>query len=64
VNEGKRVEKLRSDHPIEGFDSGREQLNRYLLRYAWQNQQTGAAQTYVGVVGGSLLAITPWPLAR
>jgi GNAT superfamily N-acetyltransferase len=55
VNEGKRVEKLRSDHPIEGFDSGREQLNRYLLRYAWQNQQTGAAQTYVGVVGGVIV---------
>jgi GNAT superfamily N-acetyltransferase len=55
VNEGKRVEKLRSDHPIEGFDSGREQLNRYLLRYAWQNQQAGAAQTYVGVVGGVIV---------
>jgi GNAT superfamily N-acetyltransferase len=25
--------------------------NRYLVRYAWQNQQTGAAQTYVGVGG-------------
>jgi len=25
-------------------------LNRYLLRYAWVNQQPGAAQTYVGLV--------------
>jgi len=24
------------------------ELNRYLLRYAWQNQQAGAARTYVG----------------
>ena len=47
----KHVEKLRRDHTVEGFDCGREGLNRYLLRYAWQNQQAGAAQTYVGLVG-------------
>jgi GNAT superfamily N-acetyltransferase len=46
----RRVEKLRSDHVIEGFDCGREELNRYLLRYAWVNQQAGAAQTYIGLV--------------
>jgi GNAT superfamily N-acetyltransferase len=51
VSELRRVEKLRRDHPVEEFDCGREELNRYLLRYAWQNQQAGAAQTYVGIVG-------------
>jgi len=51
VTEVRRVEKLRRDHPLEGFDSGREELNRYLLRFAWQNQQAGAAQTYVGLAG-------------
>jgi GNAT superfamily N-acetyltransferase len=51
VSEIKRVEKLRRDHPVEGFDCGREELNRYLLRYAWQNQQAVAAQTYLGVAG-------------
>lgn len=51
MSELRRVEKLRRDHPVEGFDCGREELNRYLLRYAWQNQQAGAAQTYVGIVG-------------
>ena len=51
MSEIRRVEKLRRDHPIDGFDCVREELNRYLLRYAWQNQQAGAAQTYVGVVG-------------
>jgi GNAT superfamily N-acetyltransferase len=51
VNEAKRVEKLRSDHPVEDFDCGRVELNRYLQRFALQNQQAGAAQTYVGVVG-------------
>lgn len=49
------VEKLRADHRIEGFDCGREELNRYLLRYALQNQQAGAAQTYVGVVGDTIV---------
>ena len=47
----RRVEKLRRDHLVEDFDCGREELNRYLLRFAWQNQQAGAAQTYVGIVG-------------
>ena len=51
----RRVEKLRPDHWIEGFDCGREELNRYLLRYAWQNQQAGAAQTYVGLVGDAVI---------
>jgi GNAT superfamily N-acetyltransferase len=59
VNEARRVEKLRADHSIESFDCGREELNRYLLRYAWQNQQAGAAQTYVGdaVIGYYTLAV-------
>jgi GNAT superfamily N-acetyltransferase len=51
----RRIEKLRPDHNIEGFDCGREELNRYLLRYAWQNQQAGAAQTYVGVAGNAVI---------
>jgi GNAT superfamily N-acetyltransferase len=51
----RRVEKLRPDHKIEGFDCGREELNRYLLRYAWTNQQAGAAQTYVGLVGDTVV---------
>jgi GNAT superfamily N-acetyltransferase len=51
VSDPRRVEKLRRDHPVENFDCGREELNRYLARYAWQNQQAGAGQTYVGIVG-------------
>jgi GNAT superfamily N-acetyltransferase len=51
VSDARRVEKLRRDHAVENFDCGREELNRYLVRYAWQNQQAGAAQTYVGIVG-------------
>jgi GNAT superfamily N-acetyltransferase len=55
VSEARRVEKLRRDHAVEGFDCGRAQPNDYLLRYAWQNQQAGAAQTYVGVVGNAIV---------
>ena len=51
MSDARRVEKLRRDHAVENFDCGREELNRYLVRYAWQNQQAGAAQTYVGIVG-------------
>ena len=47
----RRVEKLRRDHPVEDFDCSSEELNRYLVRYALQNQQAGAAQTYVGIAG-------------
>ena len=50
-----RVEKLRPDHRIEDFDCGWEERNRYLLRYAWANQQAGAAQTYVGLVGDAVV---------
>ena len=51
----RRVEKLRPDHRIEGFDCGKEELNRYFQRYAWQNQQACAAQTYVGLVGDAVI---------
>lgn len=54
MNAARRAEKLRPDHAIEGFDC-REELNRYLLRYAWANQQAGAAQTYVGLVGDAVV---------
>lgn len=53
--EERRVEKLRRDHALDDFDCGREQLNKYLQRYAWQNQQAGASQTYVGVADGAII---------
>jgi len=55
VSDVRRIEKLRPDHPVEAFDCGRDELNRYLVRYAWQNQQAGAAQTYVGIVGEAIV---------
>jgi len=55
VSEGRRVEKLRPDHTIESFDCSREELNRYLQRFAWQNQQAGVAQTYIGLAGDAVI---------
>jgi GNAT superfamily N-acetyltransferase len=55
VTVARRVEKLRPDREIEGFDCSREELNRYLLRFASANQQAGAAQTYAGLVGNTVV---------
>ena len=57
-----RVEKLRRDHVVEGFDCGKEPLNRFLLRNALQSQQSNASQTYVaveadGVIGYHTLVV-------
>lgn len=35
---------------MDAFDCGREALNRFLRQYARQTQQSGGAQTYLGLV--------------
>lgn len=55
VSSSLRIEKLARQHAVEGFDCGREELNRYLARYAWANQQANAAQTYVGLSGDDIV---------
>jgi GNAT superfamily N-acetyltransferase len=44
-----RIIKLDRTHAVDGFDCGREPLNRFLIRFALQNQQAGASQTYVAL---------------
>ncbi len=46
-----RIEKLQRAHDIETFDCGQDALNRFLIRYALQNQQAEASQTYVALAG-------------
>jgi len=41
------VQKLQADHETEFFDCGKEELNRYLHRFAYINQRAHTAQTYV-----------------
>ena len=49
-----RVEKLARTHVLDGFDCGNEALNRFLLRFAFQNQQGNASQTYLGLAEDKL----------
>ena len=41
------IEKLRRDHVLDAFDCGKDELNSFLKRQAWNNQQANSAQTYV-----------------
>jgi GNAT superfamily N-acetyltransferase len=51
----RRIEKLRRDHPIDAFDCGQDDLNRWLSKYAFQNQGANAAQTYLGLEDGTVI---------
>lgn len=42
-----RIEKLRREHHVAGFECGEPQLDRFLIFYALQAQRSGASQTYV-----------------
>ena len=55
MNDGPRIEKLRRDHHVDRFDCGQEALNRFLIRFAFQNQQAEASQTYVAVAGDEVI---------
>ena len=44
-----RIEKLDRIHAVDGFDCGREPLNRFLIRFALQSQQAGASKTYIAL---------------
>jgi GNAT superfamily N-acetyltransferase len=46
---GFSIQKLTRHHAVEAFDCGREELNRFLSRYALQSQQANASQTYLGL---------------
>jgi GNAT superfamily N-acetyltransferase len=50
-----RIEKLRRAHAIDVFDCGREELNRFLIRFAFPNQQAGASQSYIGLSGDEVI---------
>ena len=50
-----KIEKLRRDHPIDNFTCGREELDRFLKRYALGNQQANAAQTYLALHGTEVI---------
>jgi GNAT superfamily N-acetyltransferase len=49
------IEKLTRQHAVEDFDCGEDALNRFLSRFAMQNQQASASQTYVGLADGHII---------
>ena len=42
-----RIEKLRPDHAVSGFDCGHKDLDRFLSRFGLVNLHAGAAQIYL-----------------
>jgi hypothetical protein len=61
---GFRTEKLRRDHPVDGFACGQEALDRFLIRFALPSQQANAAQPTLGCTARTLLAFVAWWLAK
>jgi GNAT superfamily N-acetyltransferase len=55
MNDRLRIEKLRRDRRVDPFDCGQEALNRFLVRYAFLNQQAEASQTYVALTGDEVV---------
>ncbi|EQD42656.1 GCN5-related N-acetyltransferase [mine drainage metagenome] len=47
MSEHVSIEKLRREHLLDSFDCGKEELNDFIKRRAWNNQQANSAQTYV-----------------
>ena len=49
MNGSLRIEKLARSHDVDGFVSGSEPLDRFLVRHALLSQHATASQTYVAV---------------
>ncbi len=49
------IGKLDRAHLVDSFDCGHEDLNRYLRRFALNNQSAGSAQTYVAIADSRVI---------
>ena len=49
------IGKLERTHLVDAFDCGHEDLNRYLRRFALNNQSAGSAQTYVAITDNQVI---------
>lgn len=47
----RRIEKLAPTHRLDDFDCGKDNLNRFLKRFALVNQRADATQTFVAIEG-------------
>jgi GNAT superfamily N-acetyltransferase len=64
VTESLRIEKLRREHNVDLFDCGQGPLNRFLVRFALQNQQAEASQTYVAMAGDAVVGFYTLAVAQ
>jgi GNAT superfamily N-acetyltransferase len=64
VSVGRVIEKLNSGHPIDLFECGQPDLDRWLKRHALQNQHANAAQTYVGLEQGAVIGFYSLSVAQ
>ena len=55
TGEAPRIETLRRDHAVDAFECGQPELDRFLIRYAFQAQQAGSSLTYVGLVDAAIV---------
>ncbi|MDR3515402.1 MAG: GNAT family N-acetyltransferase [Azospirillaceae bacterium] len=50
-----RIEKLRREHRVDGFNCGKEPLNRFLTRFALQSQLSNSSQTYLALADDAIV---------
>ncbi|RJP29990.1 MAG: N-acetyltransferase [Candidatus Omnitrophota bacterium] len=50
------IEKLTAEHEVDSFDCGKEELNRFLKRFALMNQRSESSQTYIACLAGRVVA--------
>lgn len=50
-----KIEKLSASHNLSAFDCGRPELNQFIKKYAWQNQQANSVQTYIACYEGAVI---------
>lgn len=49
------LEKLATAHNVNAFDCGSQELNRFLQKFAFANQQANTSQTYVALYEGAIV---------
>jgi GNAT superfamily N-acetyltransferase len=50
-----RIEKLTRQHTVDEFDCGKDDLNRFLTRFALTNQQANSSRTYVALANETVI---------
>lgn len=49
------IEKLAAAHNVDAFDCGSQELNRFLQKFAFANQQANTSQTYIALHEGAIV---------